>query len=193
MIIFDLDTLADCKHRRHFVDPSKNSCFEVDWPHVMQINALTVPKWRHKETGKKWKPDWQAFNEACDKDEPIIPIMSVLRSLWGAHDYSVIEIWTGRCESVRQKTEAWLMKYGVLKGRLKMRPIGDNRPAHELKEQWLDEIMWAYINPVDGKIEPTQEALTRIDFIFDSDPDSIAMWKRRGIFVFNCAQHDEEF
>jgi hypothetical protein len=32
-----------------------------------------------------------------------------------------------------------------------------------------------------------------IDSVFDSDPESIKMWRRRGIFVFNCAQHDEEF
>ncbi len=32
-----------------------------------------------------------------------------------------------------------------------------------------------------------------IDFVFDDRPKVIRMWRRRGIFVFNCCQHDREF
>lgn len=33
----------------------------------------------------------------------------------------------------------------------------------------------------------------KIDFVFDADPDSIAMWRRRGIFVFDVNQSEKEF
>ena len=62
--------------------------------------------------------------------------------------------------------------------RLKMRPIGDSTPDDVLKERWLDEAL------AQGK---------NIDFVFDDRPKVIRMWRRRGIFVFNCAQHDKEF
>lgn len=165
MIIFDLDgTLADCEHRRHFVDERKNLIFRQDDNNI--------------DVRPGWKPDWKAFYEACDKDEPILQTHQVLRSLWSVHDYTTIEIWSGRCESVREKTEAWLMKYGILKGRLKMRPIGDYTPDDVLKERWLDEAL------AQGK---------KIDFVFDDRKKVCNMWRKRGIFVFDVNQTGEDF
>lgn len=187
MIIFDLDsTLADCEHRRHFVDPEKNENF-------FRYNGNDFRGWKdgQPQLNIKWQPDWQAFYEACDKDEPILQVHAILRSLWAIHDYNLIEIWSGRCESVREKTEKWLIKYGILKGRLKMRPVGDSTPDDELKERWLDE----YINDLDEKcpLGTLHRHDHGIDFVFDDRPKVIRMWRRRGIFVFNCCQHDEEF
>ena len=59
-----------------------------------------------------------------------------------------------------------------------MRPIGDFTPDDELKEKWLDEAL-------------SREEI--IDFVFDDRPKVIRMWRKRGIFVFNCNQTDEEF
>jgi hypothetical protein len=61
---------------------------------------------------------------------------------------------------------------------IKMRPIGDFTSYDQLKESWIDEAL------AQGK---------NIDFVFDSDPASISMWRRRGIFVFSCCQHEGEF
>lgn len=182
MIIFDLDgTLADCEHRRHFVDPSKrDDC-------VLWLSGTTKEQWvyhdgcQNHETRKKFKPDWKSFYEACDKDEPIEPTLKVLGHLLSNGEN--VEIWSGRCESVRDKTENWLKKYTSFGGMncrvLKMRPIGDSTPDDELKEMWFHDAVI-----LEGKT---------IDFVFDSCPKSISMWRRRGIFVFNCCQHDEEF
>lgn len=163
MIIFNLDgTLADCEHRRHFVEPyTQLGDFDHDF-----------------------KPDWQGFYEACDKDTPIVPTIQMFIAIERENIcpitktvISPIKIWSGRCESVRGKTEYWINKnvtpFRWNSNKLKMRPIGDNTPDHELKELWMDEAI------AEDK---------SIDFVFDSDPASIAMYRRRGIFVFDCNQ-----
>ena len=180
MIIFDLDgTLADCQHRMHFVD-SRNLC-----------------KWIHSEAGEyytqglhgkktNWKPDWKAFYEACDQDKPVKPVLDAFIHLTQGEPFNQdIQIWSGRCESVREKTLKWLVNltgycedYEYWNRRLKMRPINDYTPDDQLKEKWLDAAI------AEGK---------RIEFVFDDRPKVVRMWRRRGIFVFNCCQHDEEF
>jgi hypothetical protein len=183
MIIFDLDgTLADCEHRRHFVDPLKNPNVIHGIPPGKFKPGINILADFDRITGEEWKPDWQAFYEACDQDIPIIPSISILITLWIKEGMD-IEIWSGRCESVRDKTQKWLEKYifsyGIEATPLKMRPIGDNTPDDQLKERWLDEHIAAGGEP--------------IDMVFDDRPKVIRMWRRRGIFVFNCCQHDQEF
>jgi len=162
MIIFDLDgTLANCEHRRHLVDSSIPDPIR---PYKLEL---------------KWSPDWKAFYEACDKDEPIYPTLELIDKLLSID--MDIQIWSGRCESVRKKTDIWLKKYidyfpMILD--VKMRPIGDNMPDDQLKERWLDEAL------AEGK---------KIDFVFDDRPKVVRMWRRRGIFVFDCNQDGKEF
>lgn len=175
MIIFNLDgTLANCEHRRHFVDLDKI------YPSQMGLEY---------SDGRKWKPDWPAFYEACDKDEPILPTQQLLDGIYfNSKDQefflSQVQIWSGRCESVREKTKLWLSE-NILFDKiaeqitLKMRPIGNIVPDEQLKEQWLDDWIARSGKP--------------IDMVFESNPKSIQMWKRRGTFVFNCQQSDGEF
>lgn len=193
MIIFDLDgTLADCEHRRHFVDPTKNSDLELipsydeDTCGCNQIGCLPQ-KWVYKNVmlmseppqRKIWNPDWKSFYEACDQDCLIIPVAEIYDLLWKQNDlYDDFEIWSGRCESVRKKTERWLDKHDICFSSLKMRPKGDSTPDDQLKERWLDESI------TQGK---------NIEFVFDDRPKVVRMWRRRGIFVFNCNQSDKEF
>jgi hypothetical protein len=198
MIIFELDNvLADIEHRRHFVDPRKHPDFY--WGKDKDGNDLYARDSQGNycdAVGNPFKPDWQAFYEACDKDEPITPVVSMLEYIgegkeYGSDtpwvDYEGIEIWSGRCESVRNKTEKWLSKHirynSAAKITLKMRPIGDSTPGHELKERWLNE----YLNLPTMDVANCANANT-IEMVFESDPESIAMWKRRGIFVFDCRQ-----
>lgn len=191
MIIFDLDgTLANCEHRRHLIKPDqyKHLC-EYSNYYIDKVSGKPIVEekasWRYKDTGKAFQHGWKAFYEACDKDEPIYPTLNLLETLITHDEYEQLpleecEIWSGRCESVRKKTLDWLDRN--LKNshriKLKMRPIGDSTPDDELKERWLDEAI--------------REGKT-IDFVFDDRPKVIRAWRRRGIFVFNCCQHDEEF
>ncbi len=186
MIIFDLDgTLADCEHRRHFVEPlhPKN----IDNAEMLSYNAYTGEL--VKAIG--WKPNWKAFYEACDQDTPNIAVLDVFIHLTQGEPFNHdIQIWSGRCESVRGKTLKWLTDLSgytedirYWDRRLKMRPIGDNTPDDQLKERWLDE---TYQDTKWGR-------KTTIEFAFDSEPDSITMWRRRGVFVFDCNQNGREF
>lgn len=167
MIIFDLDsTLADCEHRCHFVDAKKNPEF---WPVYCKPFDYMNP-----QTGELWKPQWKAFYEACDKDGPIQHVWKVFDHLAVDND---IEIWSGRCESVRDKTLKWLYENCPYSGQtLKMRTIGNCTPDDELKEMWLNAAII-----LEGK---------KIDFVFDGSPKVVRMWRRHGIFVFDCCQHE---
>jgi len=176
MIIFNLDgCLADCEHRRHFVDNPFKGC---DGNYRDCICKKCINRWN-------WKPDWSSFYEACDKDLPIQPVIKVLDHYIrgflcnGNNDPNLnIEIWSGRCESTRIKTESWLRRYKLSGIPLKMRPIGNTEPDEVLKERWLDEAV------SEGKT---------IEFVFDDRPKVVRMWRKRGVFVFNCLQVDHEF
>lgn len=190
MIIFGLDgCLADCEHRRHFVDPKKrspNGMFMNEERHESGIYVRRDPE-TLEATNEIWKPDWTAFYEACGEDKPIEPVIQIFQTL--AQRGELIQIWSGRCESVRYKTLEWLSKHiwgwgeNYFHDLLKMRPIGDNTPGDQLKARWLDEIY----------DEIKKGGKSTIDFVFEDDPKCIAMYRSCGIFVFNSCQHDGEF
>lgn len=195
MIIFDLDgTLADCEHRRHFVHPTCSECkqtltneikFDLGWHCQYPCDHVT-----HKSD---WKPDWKAFYEACDQDKLIEPTYKILSSLqyqgWGP-----IQIWSGRCESVREKTNTWLLMNGFtdneLLETLKMRPEGLDCPQERLFEHWLRERSSDYMESL---LNGTTFKNHNIQMAFLSHKPTIDLFRRHGIFVFDCAQNDEEF
>lgn len=199
MIIFDLDgTLADCEHRRHFVDPSKNYKYRY-WFHGAEHPSKKKGDWYNSETEKAdFKPDWKAFYEACDKDEPIESTLEVFKLLAAENE---VQIWSGRCESVRFKTELWLWDHAgcgfdstlTYPQILKMRPIGDSTPDDVLKEKWLDEIIEENKKKCLLRWDDHTKCCSEIEYVFDDRPKVVRMYRRRGIFVFNCLQHDEEF
>lgn len=185
MIIFDIDgVLANCEHRKHFIDPNKNPNYiEIINPGWMQIsdgwyqrNSLLSEK---NQDSFRWVPDYKAYDEACELDEPIEAVVQTMRR---HSQHEEIQIWTGRSESVSEKTIDWLYdKIPLFAPRswfyqnLKMRPIGNNEPTCDLKNRWLNEYM-SY-----PKNDP-------IEMVFDAEPNSIHMWRRHGIFVFDCRQ-----
>ena len=183
MIIFDLDgTLADCNHRKKWVMRPRGSK-HVFTDSIPRGNGCILIGDIIQSDGKKFVPKWKEFFEACDKDIPIYPTIELFKLLGEDKE---IQIWSGRCESVRHKTEIWLwdhcgcgfdstLTYPQI---LKMRPLGDYTPDDQLKERWLDEAIAQGEN---------------IEYVFDDRPKVVRMWKRRGIFVFNCYQRDEEF
>lgn len=195
MIIFDLDgTLADCEHRRHFVDPNKNPHYVARFPDIMKCNVFTEPVWLHEDTGEKFKPDWKAFYEACDLDKPIEPVIKVFNEL--IHKNTNIEIWSGRCESVKDKTIDWLTLnvktdfYSDFFPKLKMRPEGLDCPQERLFEHWLRERSSDYMESL---LNGTTFKNHNIQMAFLSHKPTIDLFRRHGIFVFDCAQNDEEF
>lgn len=189
MIIFDLDgTLADCEHRRHFVQ--RTHCYACGNNEAYgEMVGCTCMK-------QEFKPNWKAFYEACDQDTEIQSVVSVFHDMHRCENK--VQIWSGRCESVREKTEKWLIdKVRIdycsrfcLKNDLKMRPIGYNTPDDQLKERWLNE---RCSDLIEAQIKGVNPIRHEINFVFDDRPKVIRMWQRRGIFVFNCNQTGEEF
>ncbi len=172
MIIFDLDgTLADCEHRRHFVKPFKKE-WEEEFPGCFGYI-------RRNQDGSEWESDYRSFYESCCEDKPNIPIIVLFRCLYLLDND--LEIWSGRCESVRAKTLDWLEENLLHKPlpdsiKLRMRPIGDSTPDDELKEKWLDEYIAG-----GGK---------EIEMVFDDRDKVVAMWRRRGITCLQVAPGD---
>ena len=188
MIIFDLDgTLADCEHRRHFIDPIKSG---LVWA---GREGAYCGNWTKNGIAVKWKPDWRSFYESCSEDLVIKPTASIFIFL--LFHRCAIEIWSGRCESVRAKTEAWIIDkvlFGndLMLPKLKMRPKGDSTPDDVLKQTWLNE---RCSDLLEAKIEGRNPIKHDIEYVFDDRPKVVRLWRNRGIFVFNCCQNDEEF
>ena len=190
MIIFDLDgTLADCEHRRHFVDASKRKEAGFDDVYHKDIDTYDGGKgWYYKDKGertfeKKFEPDWRSFYESCSEDKPIDPVIHIFRQL--LLNREEVEIWSGRCDSVRAKTLAWIDKHIFLGNflmleniKLKMRPQGNHMCDELLKEKWLKE---------------AQSSGKTIDMVFDDRPKVVRMWRSNGIFVFDVNQDGKEF
>lgn len=192
MIIFDLDgTLADCEHRSHFVDPDKfmNKCHKHHEEKTGQFyNGPTKPSFF-------WIKDYRAFYDACDKDTLILPVAFQFRALRNNLGYDEIQIWSGRCESVRGQTEEWI-KTHLIYGPpalpvLKMRPIGLDCSEERLMEHWLIEENIRKMPPLKVGESRNIEEIYPIDMVFSSHGPTISMFRRRGIFVFDCNQRPE--
>lgn len=114
--------------------------------------------------------EWDAFFDACSDDKPIWPVIHLLLRLWRAGNK--VEIWSGRSDAVRLKTEVWLADHG-LSGTLLtcMRTAGDHRPDDEVKL---------------GFLRMTRQP----DIIFDDRDRVVEMWRREGLTCLQVARGD---
>jgi hypothetical protein len=187
IIIFDLDgTLALIDHRKHLVE--KKAAYEA-WikeigPEELYRIQEQIPdkaNFQRFEIKTGWKPNWDAFFEACDQDLPNFPVIETFKLLttaqmevdhgWGS--VSVV-IFSGRSDSVAEKTQAWLRKYYIFPNLIRMRPAGDYTPDEQLKEKWMQEL---------GGPE-------RILCVYDDRDKVVKMWRSHGIACFQVAPGD---
>jgi hypothetical protein len=170
LFIFDLDgTLADLRHRRHFVE--KPSCEE----HAALRKPLdTCPNCTALR--RQFTPDWNAFHAACVDDTPIKPVISLLKHL--IHTGADVWVWSGRMVTVQTETMAWLGDQGILPliSGLRMRPAKDHTIDHVLKERWLRDL-----NP---------ESRARLACVFDDRNQVVEMWRRNGVLCCQVAPGD---
>ena len=130
----------------------------------------------HREHFLQKSPqDWDGFFEACDKDEPNLPIINLLKYL--SEHYEVrLEIWSGRSEKVRHKTKDWLDRYGVFSethySLLRMRGSSDFRSDTVLKNEWLDN------------------ESSMPDVVFDDRNSVVEFWRGKGIACCQVAEGD---
>lgn len=150
LYIFDLDgTLALIEHRQHFIDRSQK------------------------------KQHWKSFYEACDKDLPNIPVISILNMLL-QQEFDV-QIWSGRSSIVRGKTLDWIAGHTQLSraaadDALTMREEGDSTPDNQLKQSWLNRMLI--------------EDRDRLVAVFDDRQKVVDMWRANGIVCFQVAPGD---
>ncbi len=188
LYIFDLDgTLADLNHRRKFVELQEGSpvrvrgydgeaiyCGEFAPDTVwVEFPRTKTGKWAFHENDVTFKKDWDAFHAACVDDKPIQPVIDTFHRLMdGGAD---VWVWSGRMDTVRDKTIDWLATkldiHSAWKDRLKMRPAGDYTPDDQLKESWLKAM--------------SPEDRARLVMVFDDRDRVVAMWRRNGVV---CAQ-----
>ena len=183
MIIFDLDALADDSHRRHFIDPSKDpnswKFSNDDWRLLDKYGSPCIEK--------KWQPDYESYNAACDGDKLILPVAKVyedMRFQRGVQQGD-FQIWSSQCESTKYKTYEWLHQNKLFFNTLKMRPIGDDSPQEVLFERWLNEMSFTTVYTLKKVQIPTPH---NIEMVFSSHKPTIEMFRRRNVFTFDCNQ-----
>ena len=116
------------------------------------------------------RKNWRGFYAACDEDEPHQHIVAVFKAMVAAgHD---VEIWSGRSDEVRDKTEAWLTKHRLGGVPLRMRREHDYTPDDVLKRSWL------------------AECSPRPGLIFDDRAKVVSMWRAEGIPCAQVAEGD---
>lgn len=124
--------------------------------------------------------DWNAFNSGLHLDEPIDEMIEINNQLYASR--FPIFLCSGRSEDQRKVTEEWLSTNGVSYEKLFMRPSGDYRPDHIIKEEMLKQ--WQ----ADG-YQPF--------IIFDDRPTVVEMWRKNGLYVlqpdhhFSDTKHDQ--
>lgn len=146
-LIVDLDgTLAINDHRQHFL-----------------------------EEGRK---DWESFFEACDKDQPNTDVIDIVQRL-AAPNHSLqplkVFILSGRINSLRDKTIAWLSQFVRFEYELTMRPIDDRSSDSDLKKRLAAEIGLTPENVL---------------CVIDDRTSVVEMWRREGYTVLQVERHD---
>ncbi len=126
---------------------------------------------RHFVTGDK--KDFDAFYNAMASDTLKKDIRNLL-DMYSMNGFHII-ICTGRPESYRKITEAWLSKHGVTYYELRMRP-DDKRhhPDFEIKEEMLKDI----------------QKKRKVIIAIDDRNQVVDMWRRNGITCLQVADGD---
>ena len=148
-------------YHRHPIQKTKISGLKMYY--IFDLDG-TLSDDSHRAHFRTQEPkDWDAYNGACDKDTPIQEIIELTTALYTLGND--IEIWTGRTESEREKTETWLYAHDVSWDILRMRPSDDYRPANIVKLEWLAEL----------PIKPT--------LVFEDRETQVKYWLDAGLSV----------
>jgi hypothetical protein len=98
--------------------------------------VLADPTHRQHHVASRPK-DWDAFFAAVGGDDVLVAGRARLHAL--AADHEVVLL-SGRPESTRAETEAWLARHGIEVSRLVLRRDGDHRPAAVVKAELIASI-----------------------------------------------------
>jgi hypothetical protein len=138
----------------------------------------TLANIEHRLDYVRSKPkNWAAFDAGIPNDKVNEPVAEAFRSLSA---FNTIILASGRNERSRSATEKWLQSNGFYEyEKLYMRKADDFRGDDIVKREILDDIIADY-----GK---------KPDMVFDDRKRVVDMWRRNGIWVFDCNQSGQEF
>ncbi len=119
------------------------------------------------------KRDWAQFEsqEEIAKDQVYDAVKKVITSLY--NKYSIILL-SGRKNKNCKQTVANLERDGIKYDALLMRQTWDSKPDYQVKQGFVDLIKKNH----------------NILFAFDDRKQVIDMWKKNGVYVFNCCQKE---
>lgn len=110
--------------------------------------------------------DWNAFYQACDKDDPYEAVCAMARAL----QLNGYKLWvvSGREDTVRQKTVAWLEAHHVKIDNMLMRPAGCYDTDTVLKKRWMETVI----------------PMERVLCVFEDRQSVVDMWREHGVPCF---------
>lgn len=141
----------------------------------------TLADLTHRRHFVRSKPkNWKAFDAGMAEDKPIYPVIAALVSFKRADTNNRIILCSGRSEPNRGVTVDWLKRHNIWQyvDNLYMRAANDYRADDIIKEELLDRILEDGYYPA---------------MVFDDRPRVVRMWRRRGLYVFDCNQTEEDF
>ena len=124
------------------------------------------------------RKSWSSFYKACVDDTPNTPVIATMELLLNTG--AEIQIFSGREDSVRKETKAWLTEHTSLNVKnttLLMRPTGDSTPDDELKRNWYENVL-------------TAGERRRVVAVFDDRDKVVRMWRSMGVPCFQVAPGD---
>jgi len=152
--LIDIDgTIADCSHRLKFINPT-----------LVQKGKGSTMNFVPQDG---WKPDWDAFFAACDKDTPIEPVCDLVRAL--NDQYHIVWV-TGRPHTTSEATIKWLHENNLPEHRpLYMRTAGDHRQDYIVKRELYENMIKPNIGEATLAIEDRDQV--------------VEMWRSLGILT----------
>lgn len=127
---------------------------------------------QHHLTGPG-KKDWDAFYAAMHADEPKLDILQVALA-FTEFGFSIL-LCTGRPESYRETTLAWLKQHRIAYDALFMRKDGDFRDDTIVKREMLGAI---------------RERGYTVTLVVDDRDKVVKMWREEGLTCLQCAPGD---
>jgi len=137
-------TTSNCDHRLHFISQTDGAL-----------------------------KNWDAFYDACHLDEPIRPVIAVVKALIHSGHRPIFA--TGRPERIRDKTHAWIETHitGGPVIDLMMRADADHRADVYLKAEFLKTMKANGYNPV---------------LALEDRDQVVKLYRRLGLIVLHCAE-----
>lgn len=122
--------------------------------------------------------EWLKFHANGIHDEPVKPVMDMLKLYIHCPDYDVY-IWANSVEACREDVRKWFNRQGVLPSQLKqtfLRPDGNQLANKEVYERWMQGM--------------TQDELGRVKLVVTNDDAMAEVFGETHIDVMHLNQRD---